>query len=116
VELPHHEGRAGCVAIVFNPSALAGESGTPSSEALKSLAQHVRAGLPKYALPLFLRVVKPGAIQTTGTNKQQKTTLRNEGVEPGKTGADDVFWLKGDSYVKFEPGDWKALEVGKVKL
>ncbi|KAK3305412.1 uncharacterized protein B0T15DRAFT_196417 [Chaetomium strumarium] len=116
VELPHHEGRAGCAAVVFKPSAVAGESGTPSGEALKSLAQHVRAGLPKYALPLFLRVVRPGAIQTTGTNKQQKTILRSEGVEPGKTGADGVFWLKGDSYVKFESEDWKALQVGKVKL
>ncbi|KAK4241182.1 hypothetical protein C8A03DRAFT_30663 [Achaetomium macrosporum] len=116
VQLPHHEGRAGCAAVVFKPSAVAAESGSPSSQTLKSLAQHVRAALPKYALPLFLRVVRPGAIQTTGTNKQQKTILRSEGVEPSKTGADGVFWLKGDSYVKFKPEDWKALQVGKVKL
>ncbi|KAK4152201.1 hypothetical protein C8A00DRAFT_44702 [Chaetomidium leptoderma] len=116
VELPHHEGRAGCAAVVFRPAALLSGDGVPSSETLKTLATHVRAGLPKYALPLFLRVVRAGTAQTTGTNKQQKTSLRSEGVEPGKTGADDVFWLRGDSYVRFRAEDWKALQGGRVKL
>ncbi|KAL2018719.1 hypothetical protein VTK56DRAFT_425 [Thermocarpiscus australiensis] len=116
VELPHHEGRAGCAAVIFRPSALLGESGVPSSETLKSLAQHVQAGLPKYARPLFIRVTRPGKIQTTGTNKQQKSNLRSEGVDPRKTGADEVFWLKGDSYVRFRPEDWNALQAGRVKL
>lgn len=116
VELPHHEGRAGCAAVIFKPSALVGEGGAPSSETLKTLAQHVRAELPKYALPLFLRVLKGDTTHATGTNKQQKNHLRDEGVEPGKLGADQVFWLKGDSYVRFRPEDWMALDAGKVKL
>lgn len=119
VELPHHEGRAGCAAVVFRPGALVGGDvgrGMPSDETLKTLAQHARRGLPKYALPLFLRVVKEGTLQNTGTNKQQKTNLRSEGVEPGRTGLDDVFWLKGDTYVRFGPEDWTALQGGKVKL
>jgi acyl-CoA synthetase (AMP-forming)/AMP-acid ligase II len=115
VELPHHEGRAGCAAVVFK--GLAAESrGVPSEATLRSLAQHVRRGLPRYALPLFVRVVKEGALETTGTNKQQKTNLRSEGVEPGKTGEDEVFWLRGDQYVRFGPKDWKALQGGRVKL
>ncbi|KAL2169095.1 hypothetical protein VTG60DRAFT_6422 [Thermothelomyces hinnuleus] len=117
VQLPRHEGRAGCAAVVFQKSALAGGvDGVPSEETLRTLAKHVRAGLPKYALPLFLRAVKGGSLQTTGTNKQQKTTLRSEGVEPGKTGSDNVFWLKGDTYVRFRPEDWETLQGGRVKL
>ena len=117
VELPHHEGRAGCAAVVFKPPALlGGGGGTPTDETLRSLAQHVREGLPRYALPLFIRAVRPGAIQTTGTNKQQKHSLRSEGVDPARTGSDDVFWLRGDSYVRFRPEDWDALQVGRVKL
>ncbi|KAK4098667.1 acetyl-CoA synthetase-like protein [Parathielavia hyrcaniae] len=120
VEVPGHEGRAGCAAVVFKPEALSASGGNggglPSDKTLRTLASHVRAGLPKYALPLFLRVVSCGAIQTTGTNKQQKMSLRSEGVEPGRTGADEVFWLKGDSYVRFRAEDWKALQGGRVKL
>ncbi|KAL2258366.1 hypothetical protein VTK26DRAFT_8341 [Humicola hyalothermophila] len=116
VQLPHHEGRAGCAAIIFKPSALLGEGGSPSGETLKTLARHVRAELPRYALPLFIRVIKGDSIQTTGTNKQQKNGLRDQGVQPDKTGADEVFWLKGESYVRFRPEDWKALQAGSVKL
>ncbi|KAK3291883.1 uncharacterized protein B0H64DRAFT_242278 [Chaetomium fimeti] len=115
VEVPGHEGRAGCAAVAFRP-APPGGGAVPSEETLKTLAAHVRAGLPKYALPLFLRVVKGETLQATGTNKQQKTGLRSEGVDPGKTGSDDIFWLRGDSYVRFGAADWKALQGGKVKL
>lgn len=115
VEVPRHDGRAGCVAVVFKPFALGGGE-RPNQETLKALAQHVRAGLPKYALPLFLRVVRDGAIQMTGTNKQQKTSLRNEGVDPARTGPDEIFWLKGDAYVKFSPQDWETLQSGQAKL
>ncbi|KAK3939175.1 hypothetical protein QBC46DRAFT_152132 [Diplogelasinospora grovesii] len=118
VELPRHEGRAGCAAVVLEPSALLpGDGGAqPSNDTLKSLAAHVKRGLPKYALPLFIRVVKDGSLHTTGTNKQQKHVLRGEGVEPGKTGQDGIFWLKGDAYAKFGPKEWNEITAGKVKL
>ncbi|KAK4186293.1 hypothetical protein QBC35DRAFT_274042 [Podospora australis] len=114
VQLPGHEGRAGCAAIVFRPSALNG--GVPSSETLRSLAEHVRAGLPKFALPLFVRVVKVEALHSTGTNKQSKVALRDEGVDPAKTGEDDVYWLRGETYVRFGPAEWQALQGGKARL
>ncbi|KAK4664350.1 long-chain fatty acid transporter fat1 [Podospora pseudopauciseta] len=115
VEIPGHEGRAGCAGVVFKPSAL-GHDGVPTSETLKTLAEHVRANLPRYALPLFLRVAKDGSLESTGTNKQQKVGLRNEGVDPSKTGNDDIFWLKGASYERFGSNDWSSLQGGKVKL
>ena len=119
VKLPRHEGRAGCAAIVFKPETLVAgkEKPTPTEETLKSLASYVRERLPKYALPIFIRVVKGDAMQATGTNKQVKTVLRQEGVEPGKvTGGDEVYWLKGEQYVRFETGDWRALEGGRARL
>ncbi|GJN74706.1 long-chain fatty acid transporter [Purpureocillium lilacinum] len=112
VQLPHHDGRAGCVAINF-------DHGPPRPDALRSLANHVRSILPRYAVPLFLRVVPEigGGAQTTGTNKQQKHTLRQQGVRPGSGDASgDMYWLKGDAYVPFGDAEWKALEAGEIKL
>ncbi|KAK3361994.1 hypothetical protein B0T24DRAFT_99515 [Lasiosphaeria ovina] len=110
VQVPNHEGRAGCAAVIFREGAF------PVGDTLKTLAEHVTTGLPKYARPLFLRVVSGGALQSTGTNKQQKHHLRNEGVEPGKTGSDEIFWLNGGTYVSFDPTDWKSLQAGQAKL
>lgn len=110
VQIPNHDGRAGCAATVFhNP--------TPSSKDLDSLAAHVTKSLPKYALPLFLRVTKN--TQATGNNKQQKHSLRVEGVDPekvAKSGDDVLYWLRDGKYIPFEKKDWDSLTAGKVKL
>lgn len=110
VELPHHDGRAGCVAISFDKK--------PEQSTLKSLAAHVRKSLPKYAVPLFLRVIpEVGGGQLTGTNKQQKHHLRQAGVKPGALAdGSELFWLKDDEYVPFRQRDWSELEGGRVKL
>lgn len=108
VELPNHDGRAGCVSIV-----LADER--PGEELLRSLAAHARENLPKYAVPVFLRISKLGGM-ITGTNKQQKHDLRVQGVDPAKVGGDDIYWLKDGTYVKFRERDWKAITGGQVKL
>ncbi|KAK3182558.1 long-chain fatty acid transporter fat1 [Lecanicillium sp. MT-2017a] len=111
VELPHHDGRAGCVAINFDRA--------PDADVLRSLAAHVRDTLPKYAVPLFLRVVDQvgGGAQTTGTNKQQKHLLRAAGVKPEAIKDGSVlYWLKDGSYVPFGDKEWKELEGGRVKL
>ena len=115
VQLPHHEGRAGCAAIVLDPAAV-GPSGEVSAEALRSIAEHVQKELPRYALPLFLRVLDGGRVQTTGTHKHQKHHLREEGVEPAKTGGDAVYWLSNGTYTKFGEREWRELNGGRVKL
>lgn len=112
VELPHHDGRAGCVAITFDHA-------PPREDALRDLAEHVRTILPRYAVPLFLRVVPEvgGGARTTGTNKQQKHTLRQLGVRPGEgDAAGDMYWLKGGAYVPFGDAEWAALQAGEIKL
>ncbi|KAI4595827.1 putative NRPS-like protein biosynthetic cluster [Pestalotiopsis sp. 9143b] len=108
VQLPNHDGRAGCVALVLKDQ--------PNDATMRSLAQHNKKMLPKYAVPIFLRVVKDGGISITGTLKHQKQDLRSEGVEPSKIGDDELWWLKGDTYVRFGQKDWQELNGGRVKL
>ena len=114
VELPGHEGRAGCAAVILNPEVLSGDE--PRADTLKSIATYVQGGLPKYALPLFLRLVRGDTLQITGTNKQQKHVLRSEGVDPGKVGGDAVYWLREGTYKRFGESEWRVLVAGKVKL
>jgi acyl-CoA synthetase (AMP-forming)/AMP-acid ligase II len=106
VELPHHDGRAGCVSIVLSEE--------PSEALLQDLAIHAKKQLPKYAVPLFLRFQRN--MQITGTNKQQKHIVRAQGVDVEKVGDDQLFWLKDGTYVKFDSRDWDELRSGRVKL
>ncbi|KAH7240579.1 long-chain fatty acid transporter fat1 [Fusarium solani] len=109
VSLPHHDGRAGCAAVYL--------SSEPTQETMQSLASHVQSSLPKFARPLFLRIVtEMGGGQITGTNKQQKHALREAGVDPAQKDLGEVYWLKGDSYVPFTDKDFGEMEGGKVKL
>ncbi|KAI0400121.1 fatty acid transporter protein [Xylaria palmicola] len=108
VQLPHHDGRAGCAAVALN--AAAGE------EVLRSLAEHAAARLPKYAVPLFLRLGTGLSSAITGTNKQQKHSLRVEGVDPAKVGGDELYWLQGNTYVPFTTEDWDRMSAGQIKL
>ena len=76
----------------------------------------MRKQLPKYAVPLFLRLVK-GELEITGTVKQTKVQLRNEGVDPEQVGEDEVLWLpRQESYEPFARKDWQALVSGQAKL
>ncbi|KAL8801781.1 MAG: hypothetical protein Q9200_006833 [Gallowayella weberi] len=110
VELPHHEGRAGCATIMIN------DDNELSQKLLDGIAFHVQNGLPRYAVPLFLRVTKE--MQATGNNKQQKHLLRSQGVDPTKTSGsgDQMFWLRGGTYMAFNDDEWKTIEAGRVKL
>ena len=137
VSLPHHDGRAGCVAVALDQSldALTSPSAklSPSDlELMHSIATHIDASLPRYARPLFIRILNGVADEasTTGTNKQQKSTLRLMGVLPNNTSSGDVsgsgekkvdvtgkmFWRSGDTFVEFGEKDWTALQGGSVKL
>ncbi len=112
VELPHHDGRAGCAAVIL---------AEPVSEKLmRDLAEHAKQ-LPGFARPIFLRVTKGGPV--TGTMKQQKHVLRKEGVDleavkggQGSEGEDQMFWLRGEKYEPFTEENWEELRGGRVKL
>ena len=108
VQLPNHDGRAGCAALKLN--------GDPTEDSMTAVAQHARQKLPRYAVPLFLRVVKQ--FEVTGTNKYTKHGLRSQGVDPGKTDEDVIFWLPphAERYLKFGRKDWEGIVGGGVKL
>ncbi|EPE26716.1 Acetyl-CoA synthetase-like protein [Glarea lozoyensis ATCC 20868] len=112
VLLPNHDGRAGCAALYIDPNA-------HSSFDFAGLLRHTRAHLPKYAVPLFLRLVSE--MTPIHNNKQNKVPLREEGVDFEKMkGGDRILWVerrgKGDRYVEFTKRDWEGLRGGGVRL
>lgn len=108
VQLPGHDGRAGCAAVILRSDA--------DEKTLQDLTGFVKKRLPKYAAPLFLRNVKE--LVTTGTSKYQKAGLRNQGVEPAKVGDDRLFWLSPQvgSYTSFGEKEWQDIVSGQTRL
>jgi acyl-CoA synthetase (AMP-forming)/AMP-acid ligase II len=129
VTVPGHDGRAGCAAIYIDPA-------HANSFDFSALLAHAQSKLPKYAVPVFLRIQKK---QTTmHNNKQNKVPLRNDGIDLRKIvertdkeaaeaaeekGAvevvyDTLYWhpaalgVKGEGdkgYVVFTMEDWDRL-------
>lgn len=89
----------------------------------KALAEYTRAKLPKYAVPVFLRVIESPV--HIGNHKQNKVPLREEGVDPEKVGTkvsegmrDRFLWLPPweEGYVEFNKADWSNLTGGGARL
>ena len=118
VLVPNHDGRAGCAAILLDPS-------TAASFDFNALLAYLRATLPKYAVPIFLRLITKTIL--TGNNKHNKVPLKTEGMELENFGskvpggeADRMLWLPTSQaekgYVQFGVGDLGALREGRVRL
>lgn len=114
VAVPHNDGRCGCAAIV--PAA----GVTEANFDFAGLAEHCIRELPRYAVPVFLRLT--GALSYTGTFKIQKGQAKREGVDPEliKSGGseDKIYWLPGGGtkYEPFRSKDWDVLKAGQVRL
>lgn len=72
VEVPGHDGRAGCAAIYIDPAQI-------SIFDFNALLEHCRAKLPRYAVPVFIRVLND--LTTMHNNKQNKVPLRSDGID-----------------------------------
>jgi len=115
VEVPGHDGRAGCAAIYIRPV-------DRESFDLVGLLAHAKKSLPKYAVPVFLRMIKSPT--PMHNNKQNKVPLRKEGIDlekirTGDAGREDsIFWAKAgsDRYELFTEKDYKEIVAGKAKL
>ena len=119
IQLPHHDGRAGCAALILGPET------SISSFPWDALYAHLAARLPKYAIPVFLRIVDSAVgSMSTENNKQSKAGLREEGVDPGAVGTktgngrDRFLWVRpgGRGYEEFGEREWKLLVDREVTL
>ncbi|KAJ5266530.1 hypothetical protein N7478_009338 [Penicillium angulare] len=116
VLVPKHEGRAGCAALQIDPDAL-------QKFDFAEFARFARSKLPRYAVPVFLRVVdNPTHIHN---NKQNKAPLRSEGVDPSLIGtkvpdgaSNKIFWLPPgeNAYQPFGEKEWEVLTNGGARL
>ncbi|KAI5289693.1 hypothetical protein KEM54_003404 [Ascosphaera aggregata] len=114
--VPGYEGRAGCAALLLEP--------TPQNPFdFKAFAKHARKNLPKYAVPIFLRILSPTESDSmhTSNNKQNKVPLREEGIDRTKIGTKitpghhhRLMWLppNANTYVDFGQKAWDELNKG----
>jgi acyl-CoA synthetase (AMP-forming)/AMP-acid ligase II len=115
--VPKHDGRAGCVSLRF------ADNVSPETFDWKAFLDFARSKLPRYAVPVFLRLVSGAS--NTDNQKQNKGPLREEGIEIDKFGAkvaggeqDVVMWTKpGENrYVRFGLEDLERLRAGKILI
>ncbi|KAG9064966.1 hypothetical protein KI688_002284 [Linnemannia hyalina] len=102
VQIPGHDGRAGMAAIV--------SKGTMNWD---DFAKFALKNLPKYSVPIFIRKVPE--MEITGTFKQRKIELVNEGMDPTKI-KDEMLWLDGHSYKPFKSPEHSRVVSGQAKL
>lgn len=113
VQVPHHDGRAGCAAVILRNTTM-----NPSEVTLKSIAELVKKELPAFAVPIWLRLTRE--MHTTGTNKQQKHLFMQDGinVEVVEERGDVLFWMDPETktYERFTSKQLGRVESGSVKL
>jgi fatty-acyl-CoA synthase len=100
VAVPGAEGRAGMAALVCTADFDVG-----------TLEQHLRARLPEYARPIFVRLIR--RIEVTSTFKPKKQELARDGYDPGSTSDALYFYdrvsegfqpLTAEAFVRIERG------------
>jgi citronellyl-CoA synthetase len=110
VEIPNTNGRAGMASITPHEGHIADELDLPG------LYNHIKGELPPYAIPVFLRVRQ--AMETTGTFKYQKTSLKKEGFDPAQVGGDPLFVLLPGTtaYTALTDDVLKDIQAGKFRF
>ena len=119
VRVPGHEGRAGCAALTLSPEAR-------TNFDWKAFAAFANQQLPRYAVPVFVRVLT-GEVGSAAShnNKQDKVKLRAEGIDPVLKGTkvldgkdDEIYWKPpaADRYERFEEKVWEELVGERAKL
>ncbi len=104
VTVPHADGRAGMAAMV-----------TAADFDLIAFRAHLRAALPAYARPLFLRIVS--TLELTGTLKLDKQALARDGYDPERV-ADPLYVddRLAEAYVAFDRRLNERLQRGALGL
>ncbi|KAL1641508.1 long-chain fatty acid transporter fat1 [Diplodia intermedia] len=119
VLVPGQEGRAGCAAVVLgnNGGGGGGDEEERTARLLSRLAEAAARVLPRYAVPLFVRV-RTSALAVTGTNKPQKHLLQRDGIDPEvvEAAGDRMYWLRDGRYERLGKKDYERIQGGGVKL
>ncbi|MFW9785224.1 MAG: long-chain-acyl-CoA synthetase, partial [Candidatus Heimdallarchaeota archaeon] len=106
VEIPKHEGKAGMVAIKLKKA---------DQLNLKKFANFTVENLPKYSIPIFLRV--QDELEFTGTHKLRKVNLRKQGYDINKISEPMYLWNSStQSYNLLKNEDYLGILDGKLKL
>ncbi|XP_028039800.1 long-chain fatty acid transport protein 4-like [Bombyx mandarina] len=105
VEIPNTEGRAGMCGIVDIEGTLD----------LDKLAKDIAKDLPKYARPIFIRIMT--SVDMTGTFKMKKVDLQKEGYNPS-TVSDKMFFFepKQNKYVPLGVEEYEKIISGEIRL
>jgi solute carrier family 27 fatty acid transporter 1/4 len=105
VEIKDCEGKAGMAALNVGNANLN----------LDELALKLNMSLPRYAIPVFLRIVDH--LQMTGTFKMPKNDLQNEGYDHTRV-ADPLYYLDASKmrYVRIDDKVYQDLLNGNIKL
>jgi acyl-CoA synthetase (AMP-forming)/AMP-acid ligase II len=106
VRVPGAEGRAGMATMVLKRGVRFDPDG---------FCAHVRASLPGYAQPIFVRIAPE--LTTTGTHKISKTALQKEGFDLAAI-RDPVYLLHPDraAYIPLDLGLHDAIARGELRL
>jgi fatty-acyl-CoA synthase len=102
VRVPGADGKAGMAALQ-----------TDLQFDLEGLKAHLKARLPDYARPLFLRLVPSLAL--TETFKQMKADLARDGFDPGRI-ADRLYADTGNGYVALDAALYDRIKSGLVRF
>jgi fatty-acyl-CoA synthase len=104
VAVPGAEGRAGMAALVVK-----------EGFDLARFHQHLRAHLPDYACPLFLRI--RNTIELTSSFKQIKTALAREGYDPGLISEPLYFRdARRAGYVRLDQDLYDAIQAQQLRI
>ena len=93
VAVPGAEGRAGMAALELDP-------GVDAADLPQRLTRHLRGRLPRYARPVFVRLVD--RLPSTETFRLKKQDLIGQGFDPALCGGDIWFDPSGDGYVPLD--------------
>jgi fatty-acyl-CoA synthase/citronellyl-CoA synthetase len=107
VKIPNTDGRAGMAALTLSCSV--------NDFDIEVFTQHLKAKLPSYAVPLFLRLKMQQDI--TGTFKYRKVDLKKEAYNLGQV-SDPIFALlpNADAYTPLSPTIESEINSNKFRL
>ena len=106
VEIPNHDGKAGMAAIKLKPSI---------EFKPKEFATFIVARLPKYSIPIFVRV--QNELELTGTLKLRKINLRKHGYNINQIKDPIYLWNSSlQSYKLLDQNEYSVIIAGKKDL